>query len=322
VAVNPGVTYVAARAGDEVLVVAEPLLACSARTRRSSSASPARRSSTRRTRGRSTWSRSRARTSWASRTTSRPTAAPAWCTSPPRSAPTTCSSPSATACRGQPGRPDGTFEEHLPLVGGQFFKAADAALVADLRERGLLFREQPYEHSYPHCWRCDTALLYYALPSWYVRTTAVKDRLLEENERTTWYPSTIKHGRYGDWLENNIDWALSRNRYWGTPLPVWRCTADAAHWQAYGSLAELGEDAGQELSALDPHRPYVDDVVVPCRSCGRRPGACRRSSTAGTTPAPCRSRRSATRTRASSRPTRRSSSARRSTRPAAGSTRS
>ena len=163
-----------------------------------------------------------------------------------------------------PVRPDGTFEPDLPLVGGVFFKQADRALVADLEARGLLFREQAYEHAYPHCWRCDTALLYYALPSWYVRTTAIKDRLLEENERTSWYPATIKHGRYGDWLENNIDWALSRNRYWGTPLPIWRCTADAGHWRVFGSLAELGEAAGQELCDLDPHRPYVDDVVVPC----------------------------------------------------------
>ena len=167
-----------------------------------------------------------------------------------------------------PVRPDGTFEEHLPLVGGVFFKAADRALVTDLTARGLLWREQPYQHSYPHCWRCDTALIYYALPSWYIRTTAIKDRLIEENERTDWHPATIKHGRYGDWLDNNIDWALSRNRYWGTPLPIWRCTADASHWQAYGSLAELGAAAGRPLSALDPHRPYVDDVVVPCERCG------------------------------------------------------
>ena len=167
-----------------------------------------------------------------------------------------------------PVRPDGTFEEHLPLVGGVFFKAADRALVTDLTARGLLWCEQPYQHSYPHCWRCDTALIYYALPSWYIRTTAIKDRLIEENERTDWHPATIKHGRYGDWLDNNIDWALSRNRYWGTPLPIWRCTTDASHWQAYGSLAELGAAAGRPLSALDPHRPYVDDVVVPCARCG------------------------------------------------------
>jgi isoleucyl-tRNA synthetase len=167
-----------------------------------------------------------------------------------------------------PVRPDGTFRDDLPLVGGQFFKAADKALVADLDERGLLLRETPYEHSYPHCWRCDTALLYYALPSWYIRTTAIKDRLIEENEKTDWHPATIKHGRYGDWLDNNIDWALSRNRYWGTPLPVWRCTADASHWRAVGSLAELSELSGSDVSALDPHRPYVDDVVLPCQTCG------------------------------------------------------
>ncbi len=162
--------------------------------------------------------------------------------------------------------PDGTFEEHIPLVGGLFFKAADPALVQDLDHRGLLLKEQPYEHPYPHCWRCDTALLYYALPSWYIRTTAIKDRLLEENEKTDWHPLTIKTGRYGDWLANNIDWALSRNRYWGTPMPVWRC--EAAHTTVVGSLKELGDLAGQDLSALDPHRPYVDDVTLPCPTCG------------------------------------------------------
>ncbi|MGB8652178.1 MAG: isoleucine--tRNA ligase [Mycobacteriales bacterium] len=166
-----------------------------------------------------------------------------------------------------PVRPDGTFDEQVPLVGGLFFKSADPALVQDLRSRGLLFLEKPYEHPYPHCWRCDTALLYYALPSWYIRTTAIKDRLLAENARTDWHPETIRTGRYGDWLENNIDWALSRNRYWGTPLPVWRC--EDGHTTVVGSLAELGALAGQDLSALDPHRPFVDDVTLPCPDCGR-----------------------------------------------------
>jgi isoleucyl-tRNA synthetase len=165
-----------------------------------------------------------------------------------------------------PIEPDGHFVAGLPLVGGTFFKAADPAIVADLRERGLLFRGEDYTHAYPHCWRCDTALIYYALPSWYIRTTAVKDALLRENAATDWHPATIKTGRYGDWLNNNIDWALSRNRYWGTPLPIWRCGDD--HLTVVGSLAELGELAGQDLSALDPHRPFVDDVVVACPSCG------------------------------------------------------
>ena len=166
-----------------------------------------------------------------------------------------------------PIEPDGHFSPDVPLVGGMFFKAADPTIVADLRERGLLHRAEDYAHSYPHCWRCDTALIYYALPSWYIRTTAVKDALLRENAATDWHPATIKTGRYGDWLNNNIDWALSRNRYWGTPLPVWRCTADKDHLTVVGSLAELGSLAGQDLSSLDPHRPFVDDVTLPCPTC-------------------------------------------------------
>ncbi|HYN76152.1 MAG TPA: isoleucine--tRNA ligase [Candidatus Limnocylindria bacterium] len=163
---------------------------------------------------------------------------------------------------------DGHFEADVPLVGGQFFKKADADLVADLSARGLLFKHLPYEHSYPHCWRCHTALLYYAQPSWYIRTTAIKEQLLAENENTHWYPETIKHGRYGDWLTNNVDWALSRDRYWGTPLPIWRCGDDETHLTCVGSLAELGQLSGQDVSALDPHRPYVDAITLPCPTCG------------------------------------------------------
>ncbi|MFC9230269.1 isoleucine--tRNA ligase [Streptomyces decoyicus] len=164
-----------------------------------------------------------------------------------------------------PVRADGTFEEELALVGGQFFKKADEALVADLDARGLLFRHLAYEHSYPHCWRCHTALLYYAQPSWYIRTTAVKDALLRENERTNWFPESVKHGRFGDWLNNNIDWALSRNRYWGTPLPIWRCEEN--HLTCVGSLTELTELTGSDQSGLDPHRPFIDEVTFACPTC-------------------------------------------------------
>ena len=165
-----------------------------------------------------------------------------------------------------PVRADGTFEPDLALVGGAFFKKADDTLVADLKARDLLFKHVGYEHSYPHCWRCHTPLIYYAQPSWYIKTTQIKDELLRENEGTNWYPETIKWGRYGDWLNNNVDWALSRNRYWGTPLPIWRCPE--GHLTAVDSLAKLGELSGRELADLDPHRPFVDEVTFACPQCG------------------------------------------------------
>ncbi|HEX6196211.1 MAG TPA: isoleucine--tRNA ligase [Jiangellaceae bacterium] len=166
-----------------------------------------------------------------------------------------------------PVNPDGTFADDVPLVGGDFFKHADAALTRDLDNRGLLFKHEQYEHEYPHCWRCGTPLIYYAQPSWYIRTTAIVDALLRENENTNWYPETIKWGRYGEWLRNNVDWALSRNRYWGTPLPVWRCDADREHLVCVESLADLSQRAGADLSGLDPHRPFVDDVTFTCERC-------------------------------------------------------
>jgi len=166
-----------------------------------------------------------------------------------------------------PVRRDGHFEDNVRLVGGQFFKHADTDLVKELERRGLMFRHVAYEHSYPHCWRCHTPLMYYALLAWYIRTTAIKEALLAENDKTNWYPETIKHGRFGDWLQHNVDWSLSRTRYWGTPLPIWRCAA--GHVTCVGSLAELGQLAGQDLSGIDPHRPYVDDVELVCQTCGQ-----------------------------------------------------
>ena len=151
--------------------------------------------------------------------------------------------------------------------GGMFFKDADPLITANLEQRGLLFRSGRVRHAYPFCWRCGTALLYYAKRSWYIRTTAVKDRLVAHNESIHWVPDHIKRGRFGNWLENNIDWAVSRERYWGTPLPIWICDA-CGDVEVIGSVAELSERAGEDLAGLDLHRPYVDAPSWDCSACG------------------------------------------------------
>ncbi|NPA31459.1 MAG: isoleucine--tRNA ligase [Chloroflexi bacterium] len=169
----------------------------------------------------------------------------------------------------------GRFKDMVKPWAGMFVKDADPLIIEDLRQRGLLLRAETVVHAYPHCWRCKTPLLYYARDTWFIATSRFKDRLLANNERINWVPPSIKHGRFGNWLENNVDWALSRDRYWGTPLPIWECDNPACeHRELIGSVAELEARAGRDLSDLDLHRPYVDEVTYECSVC--RQGTMRR----------------------------------------------
>ena len=154
---------------------------------------------------------------------------------------------------------------------GKFVKTADKEIMEDLTDRGLLYHQDIYRHTYPFCWRCDTPLLYYAKSSWYIRTSALKDQLVGGNDTINWYPDYIKDGRFGEWLRNNVDWAISRERYWGTPIPIWQCQ-ECDHTICVGGVDELrgmaGANGSLNADGLDLHRPYVDNVVLDCTSEG------------------------------------------------------
>jgi isoleucyl-tRNA synthetase len=161
--------------------------------------------------------------------------------------------------------PNGHFTDEIPWLADREVRASNTAINDRLEADGLLLRRQPYVHSYPHCWRCGTPLIYWGKPSWYIATSSRKDDLLAANATIDWHPAHIRDGRFGEWLSNNVDWALSRDRYWGTPLPIWRCGRD--HLRCVASLTELSELCGRDVTGIDPHRPAIDEVEFDCPAC-------------------------------------------------------
>ncbi|MFJ9742816.1 isoleucine--tRNA ligase [Streptomyces sp. NPDC101166] len=171
---------------------------------------------------------------------------------------------------------DGNGEYLASPFRGRGVHEATPAVLDDLLARNLVLRVQPYQHQYPHCWRCNCELIHWAKPSWFIRTSARRDDLLAQNESVTWHPAHLKDGRFGNWLKENVDWAVSRDRFWGTPLPIWRCPSN--HTVCVGSRAELSELTGRDQSSLSLHRPHIDDITFPCAQCGetatRTPAVC------------------------------------------------
>ncbi len=162
----------------------------------------------------------------------------------------------------------GNFVEEVTPWQGLFVKKAEEKILASLKETGILYKAEKYLHSYPFCWRCDTSLLYYPRVSWFVRMSSLRDKLLENNDKINWYPDNIKKGRFGNFLENVIDWGLSRERYWGTPLPIWEC--ECGHRECIGSIAELKEKGLNVPDDIDLHKPYIDKVQMSCPHCGKK----------------------------------------------------
>ena len=161
--------------------------------------------------------------------------------------------------------PDGRFTADIGWLAGRDVREANHDINDRLEATGLLIRRFPYVHSYPHCWRCRTPLIYWGKPSWYIATSTRKEDLLAANATVDWHPSYIRDGRFGEWLANNVDWALSRDRFWGTPLPIWRCGRE--HVRCVGSLAELSDLTGRDVTGIDPHRPTIDEVTFACATC-------------------------------------------------------